>query len=102
MRYWYIDSANFVTLMLIDKGYYDYDYEAPSEKVKAMKAVKNDDDLKAMLNSMGIKSKKQAEAEANASGVGMAQAATNLQQMDMEQLQAYAMADASEGGGTAR
>lgn len=28
LRYWHLDSADFVLLMLMDKGYYDYDYEA--------------------------------------------------------------------------
>lgn len=27
LRYWHIDSADFITAILIDKGYYDYDYE---------------------------------------------------------------------------
>lgn len=32
LRYWYLDSADFVTLMLMDKGYYDYDYEPVKKK----------------------------------------------------------------------
>lgn len=82
--------------MLIDKGYYDYDYEEPKESIKAMKSVKNDDDLKALLNSMGIKSKKQAEAEAEAEAAKSA--VVDLRKMDMEQLQAYAMRDIAENG----
>ncbi|MCM1225268.1 MAG: hypothetical protein NC548_63545, partial [Lachnospiraceae bacterium] len=34
LRYWFIDSADFITLMLIDKGYYDYDYQEPKIKQK--------------------------------------------------------------------
>ncbi len=32
MRYWYLDSADFITLMLVDKGYYDYDFSEPKHK----------------------------------------------------------------------
>ena len=32
LRYWYLDSADFITLMLIDKGYYDYDYSEIEKK----------------------------------------------------------------------
>lgn len=28
LRYWYLDGENYITLMLLDKSYYDYDYEA--------------------------------------------------------------------------
>lgn len=34
MRYWYLDSENYTTLMLLDKGYYDYDYEEAKSKPK--------------------------------------------------------------------
>lgn len=32
LRYWYLDSADFITLMLVDKGYYDYDFSEPKHK----------------------------------------------------------------------
>lgn len=36
LRYWYLDSADYITLMLIDKSYYDYDFsEEAIEKRKA-------------------------------------------------------------------
>lgn len=55
LRYWYLDSADFVTLMLMDKGYYDYDYEKPKEK-KARNISKGSDPdkLKAKLARLGI------------------------------------------------
>lgn len=28
LRYWFLDTENYTTFMLLDKGYYDYDYEA--------------------------------------------------------------------------
>ena len=34
IRYWYIGSVDFITLMPIDKGYYDYDYQEPKQKRK--------------------------------------------------------------------
>jgi hypothetical protein len=34
LRYWYLDTENYVTFMLLDKGYYDYDYEAVKETVR--------------------------------------------------------------------
>ena len=27
-RYWYVDSCNLVTMILMDKGYFDYDFES--------------------------------------------------------------------------
>ena len=41
--------------MLLDKGYYDYDYEKPSEKTEtALNASKNDSELAAKLRGMGL------------------------------------------------
>lgn len=55
LRYWYLDSADLITLMLMDKGYYDYDYEKPSARVEAaMTAAKSDDELEAKLRGMGL------------------------------------------------
>ena len=34
LRYWYLDTENQVTLMLIDKGFHDYDYTEPKPKRK--------------------------------------------------------------------
>lgn len=55
LRYWYIDTENYTTFMLLDKGYYDYDYEKPSERTEAaLTAVKSDDELEAHLKGMGF------------------------------------------------
>ena len=41
--------------MLLDKGYYDYDYEKPSERTEAaLTAAKSDDELEAKLRGMGL------------------------------------------------
>lgn len=34
LRYWFLDTENYVTFMLMDKGYYDYDYEAVKETIR--------------------------------------------------------------------
>lgn len=58
-RYWYLDSADLITLMLMDKGYYDYDYEKPSARVEAaMSAVKSDAELVEKLKQSGFTLKK--------------------------------------------
>lgn len=45
--------------MMIDKSYYDYDYEVPSEKWRAYKsAAKSDEELTAVLLRMGLNPKK--------------------------------------------
>ncbi len=41
--------------MLMDKGYYDYDYEAPTEKEIAVRtAAKSDAELEERLKKMGF------------------------------------------------
>ena len=55
LRYWFLDTENYVTFMLLDKGYYDYDYEKPSERTEAaLTAAKSDDELEAKLRGMGL------------------------------------------------
>ena len=55
LRYWFLDTENYITFMLLDKGYYDYDYEKPSERTEAaLTAAKSDDELEAKLRSMGL------------------------------------------------
>ena len=60
MRYWYIESANFVLLQLIDKGYYDYDYEkvVKTPRIDWKDKVKNDEELHDMLAGFGFGGKK--------------------------------------------
>lgn len=55
LRYWFLDTENYVTFMLLDKGYYDYDYEKPSERTEAaLTAAKSDDEIAAQLRGMGL------------------------------------------------
>lgn len=65
LRYWFLDTENQVQLMLIDKGYYDYDYSEPSEDYKFIKqAAKTDDELMSKLSKLGFgKAKKPNTAE---------------------------------------
>lgn len=56
MRYWHIDSAEFVTLLLIDKDYYDHDYSEPKEVKEEISDMANsDDELKEKLKRIGMK-----------------------------------------------
>lgn len=42
--------------MLIDKGYYDYDYQKPSEETQAaLTAAKSDDEMKDYLSKIGLR-----------------------------------------------
>lgn len=55
LRYWFLDTENYVTFMLLDKSYYDYDYEKPSERTEAaLTAAKSDDELADKLKGMGF------------------------------------------------
>lgn len=64
--------------MLIDKGYYDYDFEEPKHKKhSAPTKAKSDAETAKMLSRFGV---------------GTA-AERDLRKLDMEQLQAYAIAD---------
>ena len=57
LRYWYLDSADFVTLMLLDKGYYDYDYSEPKEAHKTAIKKKSDKEVSATLARFGFNTK---------------------------------------------
>ena len=52
LRYWHFDSADYITLMLLDKGYYDYDYEVPREKEK--RHENSVERTQAMMNRFGF------------------------------------------------
>ena len=59
-----MDSADYITLMLMDKGYYDYDYEAPKQ-IKRKKTYeesrKSDKEVRDMLRKFGWGKKHTAE-----------------------------------------
>ena len=72
--------------MLIDKGYYDYDYEEPKNKrSSAPRKAKSDAETASMLSRFGV-------------GTAVKSENVDLRQMDMEQLQAYAMQNIAENG----
>lgn len=59
LRYWWLDTENYVTFMLMDKGYYDYDYSKPSEDYKTVKnEAKSEEELARRLQNMGFGIKK--------------------------------------------
>ena len=56
LRYWHLDSADYITLLLMDKGYYDYDYEAVKEIPKQKtyeETVKSDEEIRDILGRFG-------------------------------------------------
>ncbi len=68
--------------MLIDKGYYDYDFKAVAPKQKQLlyeDTVKSEEETRSMLARFGI-------------GIGVAKE-KDPKDMDMEELQEYAMND---------
>lgn len=54
LRYWYLDTSAQTSLMLIDKGYYDYDYERIEKPVTYEDSVKSDEETERMLSFFGI------------------------------------------------
>ena len=57
MRYWYIDSDNYITFMLLDKGYYDYDYEKTDPVgpvVNWEDTIKSEEEVADMLSIFGM------------------------------------------------
>ena len=56
-RYWYVDSANYVTMLLLDKGYYDYDHEAKEQEAPIQlweDTVKSDEEVRGILAGFGF------------------------------------------------
>lgn len=60
--------------MLIDKGYYDYDYKFIEKPVVAESTVMSDDKLQKVMSKFGFGSRKK-----------------DIKSMNMEELQSYAM-----------
>lgn len=83
IRYWYLDTANQVTLILMDKGYYDYDYK-PIE-IQTSNVID--------LDTMEIPSYDQTQHILSNFGVGIYAKKKNLKDMSMEQLQEHAIQD---------
>lgn len=57
LRYWYLDSADYVTLMLMDKGFYDYDYSEPKPRKPKRPidtTLMSDDEVAAILSTAVI------------------------------------------------
>ena len=77
MRYWYIDSERMVTMMLIDKPYYDYDY-----KYYKNQAEDKDSELNTEEKTHSILAR---------FGIGIKKEEKNPSEMDMDELQRYAM-----------
>ena len=66
MRYWYIDSCNLVTMMLLDKSYYDYDFEKvekPTPVIPWEETIKTDEEVNDILAIFGLGKKAQTDEE---------------------------------------
>lgn len=63
LRYWYIDSVNLVTLTLLDRSYYDYDFEKVEKQVRWEDTVKTDEEVADMLAMFGMGPKAQQKPE---------------------------------------
>ena len=61
LRYWYLDTANIVNLYLIDKGYYDYDFEKFKKPILFETTRKSDEEVSALMRKFGIGQKLSAE-----------------------------------------
>ena len=62
LRYWYLDSANLVSMILVDKGYYDYDFEKAPEKREPHKQ-KTPEELRSILVGFGFDHLKEKKPE---------------------------------------
>ena len=59
-----MDSANYVTLMLLDKSYYDYDYERPPRKVENVAPKSKEETLKQLARfGVGVAARKESADE---------------------------------------
>lgn len=54
MKYWFIDSASQTLMMLIDKGYYDYDFEKMAKQIDSMDNAKTDEEVEDRLKKFGF------------------------------------------------
>lgn len=72
LRYWFLDSENYVAFMLLDKGYYDYDYEAVKEPVLTAedKEIWSQEKLHAILGVRPKKTLTPEELQAEVTGEG--------------------------------
>lgn len=65
-RYWYLDSCNLVTMIQIDKGYFDYDYEKtekPAPVINWEDTIKSDEEVHDILSIFGLGGNKEKDDE---------------------------------------
>lgn len=55
-RYWYIDSCNLVSMIMIDKGYFDYDFEKSEKEtvVTYEESRRSDEEIRDIMAGFGI------------------------------------------------
>ncbi len=57
LRYWWLDTENYISFMLMDKGFYDYDYSEPKPRINYQPKPKSREQLSSMLARFGFKTK---------------------------------------------
>lgn len=50
----YLDSVNLVSMILTDKGYYDYDYEEEEKLLLVSETKKSKKEINAILRNFGL------------------------------------------------
>lgn len=55
-RYWYLDSCNLVSMIMIDKGYFDYDFEKSEKEtvVTYEESRRSDEEIRDIMAGFGI------------------------------------------------
>ena len=54
LRYWHLDSADLVLMVLMDKGYYDYDYEAEKASPASVAHEQSEERTQGMMDRFGF------------------------------------------------
>lgn len=54
LRYWWLDTENYVTFMLMDKGYYDYDYETVKTSPVTVPHEQSEERTQRMMDRFGF------------------------------------------------
>lgn len=64
LRYWHIDSVEWITLMLIDKEYYDCDYTYTEPKEEHVINIKTEEEQQKMFSKFGFGKVRKIESDA--------------------------------------
>lgn len=54
LKYWYIDTYNIVNFIMIDKGFFDYDFEPTAKIIRMEDTVKSEEEVVSLMQKFGI------------------------------------------------